>query len=607
MSSTWYLTDLEATAIWAYAPPRVPWRSLPLVFRVRTHPSRIVWPFHVERGVVYGWESSSEELERAVEELRATRLDPREAALDEVLICETDGSFAWRSRADAMARRVRELYRRLRVALEKDAAGDDLEDVADAYDAARLVEPLSVVANVVRTGFALGRGREATDWPEETLADLERSVDFHGDLATALTHPSWGLLPARELRDRYFEDVRRALDARQAPPPGLEPAVPAAVQLEADCIAALRLKFGAASTRGVPHSLLAGALTGDPGSVEQIWQVLRAIPELRPTLVSWRGQASAVATTEHGSPSSRARYEDLWRYARTLHRLEVGAEEPDRLPRWRAFVTLTAGFEKWGTPVPWQQGEAMANDLRARLGLNGGVISGLTTLMREQAGSHIQADAPGRGEDVTCTAQRRAPPCTFVGVHLAGSAGSSRFALAHVLAHLVADRWRGGQSAWSCTTGVDGDPDDRSDEEKRANAFAAYFLAPRGAVRRLVACPDGPDDSDFIEKALVVSRHFGMNSVAAAEHLKNCASEPGHASRLPPAVRERLHQATGAQQLEDFASDRVAVSSSAAALGVRGGRYLEMLRVWRSCEHVAAEEAASLLGVDEQAAQLALA
>lgn len=103
-----------------------------------------------------------------------------------------------------------------------------------------------------------------------------------------------------------------------------------------------------------------------------------------------------------------------------------------------------------------------------------------------------------------------------------GSETARRFVLAHELAHHLLDLTEQGASA------DEGDYNntrywfDRPPNEKRANAFAAMFLAPRNAIATLLGPPRGTMELARARTAVeTVCREFGIGFAAAAWHVHN--------------------------------------------------------------------------------------
>jgi Zn-dependent peptidase ImmA (M78 family) len=110
-----------------------------------------------------------------------------------------------------------------------------------------------------------------------------------------------------------------------------------------------------------------------------------------------------------------------------------------------------------------------------------------------------------------------------VAVTTAGTDTARRFALAHELGHQILDLEESGATA------DEGERDGEnywfhtSPREKRANAFAAMFLAPASIVANLIGAPSRVMTSYDEAKRLVASvrAYVGMGFAATAWHLHN--------------------------------------------------------------------------------------
>lgn len=99
-----------------------------------------------------------------------------------------------------------------------------------------------------------------------------------------------------------------------------------------------------------------------------------------------------------------------------------------------------------------------------------------------------------------------------------GSVTAVRMTFAHELSHLLFDGLRG--EALGIVEQRRGETEAR---EQRANAFAAYLLAPRGAVLRFLrerGLPHGKPPN--AQDVLALSAHFGMGVEAIGSHLVSC-------------------------------------------------------------------------------------
>ena len=173
---------------------------------------------------------------------------------------------------------------------------------------------------------------------------------------------------------------------------------------------------------------------------------------------------------------------------------------------------------------PPHHAERLAARVRAHLGLGEETIPSMQDLLRGLGISLFFAD-PGALDpavDAACTLQPR--PAILVNVGNGDAWWRTRMSLAHELAHLCFDRGVLGaprrfflfspseQAArsWQVV--------DRFEAlEQRASAFAAYFLAPPTAVRKLIPRSSASSAAALYE----VARRFGVGHETAANILTN--------------------------------------------------------------------------------------
>jgi Zn-dependent peptidase ImmA (M78 family) len=182
--------------------------------------------------------------------------------------------------------------------------------------------------------------------------------------------------------------------------------------------------------------------------------------------------------------------------------------------------------------VPHEDGYAFAADLLDDLGLPGSgdfvdiraVVEGLGIEIREL--SLVTTEIRGvalAGADIGPTIAINA-----ASIYNAGEEGR-RFTLAHELCHILFDRNRARRVSHISGPWV------APGIEKRANAFAAYFLMPRALVLRVLSSipVSGPIDRDLVTTA---ARRMSVNESALIEHLYNI-------DVIGDADRERLRAA----------------------------------------------------------------
>jgi Zn-dependent peptidase ImmA (M78 family) len=398
------------------------------------------------------------------------------------------------------------------------------------------------------------------------------------------TNALWGELPHQSLLTELFDAARRGFDERMVAERVFEAPVPARAKQLAVAFALYRRLRPDVSAR-LPTVLVSEAVAGEPSAAEAIaaklaedadW--LRCVSQVQRDVVSEEDAAA------------RAQLTDFTRFARTLYSLEVSADQRDRRISWTSFCRVTAGADSFLDTVPWRAGERLADEVRHRLGYDGERIDGFRRFAEEQAGVFVGSMDQLDGYDCAAAVPRNTPPCMFVQRRNTATNDEMlrvRFALAHELGHLLSDRHDTGR--WVCSTLGH----DRADTEKRANAFAAYFLAPRHAVRALVPSLPEIDSTEFYVAVQRVREEFGLSSIAAGEHLRNCHND--HAlGRLPDAVRNKLasmlaNEPTRIHEGGDVESENESASS------LRKGRYRRLVEMLRRAGVLDDNRAAALI------------
>lgn len=210
-------------------------------------------------------------------------------------------------------------------------------------------------------------------------------------------------------------------------------------------------------------------------------------------------------------------------YARQLCELERALSD-QRLTRWRdarsCIRKVQEAMNLRTNQPPWRAAENAADLLREALSdtpsadpIKGGVatlarlgidIAGASLSFSGQQGAWVE---PSDG----------APVLYLTPATIEVSPGACRFALFHQLGHLVA----GHTELCGCWAKEDA-PQSADPAEAFANAFAAYFLAPRGSVISLVGWDDADDTSWIQRSAADTALRFGLSFDAAVAHLMNC-------------------------------------------------------------------------------------
>jgi hypothetical protein len=599
------LTDLRVVAAWEADSPRAPWRPIVPIFDRGGSRRTIVWPTEVGPTWVWGHEEPAASLDAAIEEGRASSIgEPLRPWSHGALVRLVNGAFALVAQTELIRSRLSEIKARLDQALSLFESNADLTAVQDAFDGACLVYRFDLVASTLRAGAATRLRDRDPEWCSQCVGDLAYVVEVGADLVDVRQRLLWSTLSHAPLRERLFRQAREALDDHLLP--AVELSAPVDPETHAAAVAtAVWRREHPRSRLPLPHALLVQVLAGEPTAVATAQGELERMPGwpecFNVMAASWRlGGPAAVEYAAH------AQIGDLRRVARSLYHLEQLDDAPaPRSARWRSFVQLTQGLADTRDSRPWRQGELAAAELRARLDLDGHPLPAVSAFAMTH-GIHVGIAALSGGDiDGAASLPRNVPPCVFVDACAAGRQRlSSRFTMAHELGHLLLDRSRDQDDAWVCHTAAGEEGARGGDEEKRANAFAAYLLAPREAVLTHAATLPSLDSAEFVAMAIHLRDVFGLTATAAAEHLLNCHRDPGSTApgrdRLPGDVRGRLREAAAGAEATGFPGDQ---DIDAPRVGgpvprTRSGRFAELVRRWVAVGQLSPDRAAELLGVD---------
>lgn len=595
----WPLRDLDVVAAWTHDPPALSWRAIRVVLAPRSRTCAI-WAVRIIGDQAEGFEEPWSSLEEAVSAKRATLLPKAIPAKPRHSLVWSEGTFQYVLDDELARRRRLALQGRLADALTAFERAVDLEEVADKFDAAYLVSPTDRIAAVLRAGAAAERCARDDAWYEQAVSDLEACVEESGDLVPIRDLEFWNDLPEPDLREKLYHQARAALDDHLRPRVKLEDPVPSSA---IDVARALyRWRHQERNTHlKVSHSILVEALHGDPEATRQVDSLL----EHDPTWRRLREHPEARDVVE-ALPLGRARIADMERFARTLYKLEQENNERDRNTDWRRFRQKMQGVERWEDNRPWHQGQLMAEAVRRQLHLNGEPIRSTAGCLAAHAGAFIGVMDLG-AEHAAAAAPRNVPPCLFVEeTDLNERRLSARFALAHQLAHLLADRRHDGKSAWVCATMSRTTSRRLPDAEKRANAFAMYFLAPRESVRELMK-RSGVESSSILENdevllqaSMDVRARFGLTPVQAAEHVLNCLDPNVSRDQLSPELRAKVESMAAERSMPDGFEEGTDVDDrehGPAGTRLRRGRFADLVQRLVAVGGLEPSRAASLLGI----------
>jgi len=260
---------------------------------------------------------------------------------------------------------------------------------------------------------------------------------------------------------------------------------------------------------------------------------------------------------------------------RTDHLLELHRLLVDLGFGWRA----TSIDKTEPTGAPYEQGAALAGQLRQYLGIGAGdlpyQLSDLSELLEERLGVDIGFEPLPPGLDgLSVASSGLAIALVSSGI----SATRQRFTLAHELGHLFA----GDSQRLTVDENVFGR---KSPDETRANAFAAVFLMPIEAIR--AAAPHGISE----ETVATLLGRFGVSLDALAFRLHNVGMVDG----------------AGRDRIRSMSSNRIAMRSGRAAdLQARGDRRTPGNLLKRAIEayiqgKISVRPLAALLDVDPDA------
>lgn len=202
----------------------------------------------------------------------------------------------------------------------------------------------------------------------------------------------------------------------------------------------------------------------------------------------------------------------------------------------------------------YRQAEELATDVRKWLKLGDGPIASMVDVIEHRLGVPIVWSTPDE-VDVNIDGASTIEPLPAVLVNLVGGRERwwrTRMTLAHELCHLLFDALPDTDHHRMVMFSPHRDssraahghgrsyplPDGLERMERRANAFAAYFLAPGKAIRRLVSHSDATSEP----AVTLLCQQFAIGRVTAVNQLQNVWS-------LSKQERARMLDRTGEQAL----------------------------------------------------------
>jgi len=170
----------------------------------------------------------------------------------------------------------------------------------------------------------------------------------------------------------------------------------------------------------------------------------------------------------------------------------------------------TLGWHEPFDPVPPYRATELASKARAELGLSGAdPIPSMTRILEARLDTRVFAVTPDE-LPASVHAMSTALPRPAVLVNLLDSNPRVRYALAHELCHLLFDL----DARRDVVTAEAGAYDEI---ERRADAFAANFLAPTAGVRAIVKGePSTEDNVREVAKHFCIGRHHAINRICDA-------------------------------------------------------------------------------------------
>jgi len=236
-------------------------------------------------------------------------------------------------------------------------------------------------------------------------------------------------------------------------------------------------------------------------------KVRRAVLEPTGSGIVLRGSSHAVLL--FGSVDPHVQRSDARQLAGLLVELFAEAGEPTEL------LELTDSIDIAVEGLPWEQGYELAEQVHQALGESAGSYVDVDTVLgalRVSTQSLALTDARLRG--VAIAGPQHQPAAVHNESHPRNmSTEGRRFTLAHEFCHLLIDRRVGRKLA------VASGPWAPIDVEKRANAFAAYFLMPPHLVQAQIAALAEPLGTPSGIRA--VAHALGTSPRATLEHLYN--------------------------------------------------------------------------------------
>ncbi len=264
-----------------------------------------------------------------------------------------------------------------------------------------------------------------------------------------------------------------------------------------------------------------------------------------------------VLTQDEASPAARLSPRTVLRFSEAASIILAQI----RLQSWLGKPGAAGGFQPSSDygPRAWQKGYDLAEHSRQRLGLGLSPILSMRELVEDRLGILIiQVELPPSIAGATIASSgRRGIVLNTKGANT--NVWIRRTTLAHELAHILFDpEERLSKVRVDSYEQVGRDTEDNAqaqdDVERRANAFAVEFLAPREAVRELT-------DVTLVSSEAIghVMSKFGIGRAAARFHVGNAWYRQ---VELPPELTIRAVPTDEQRAAEDFTQDYFPIRST---------------------------------------------
>jgi Zn-dependent peptidase ImmA (M78 family)/transcriptional regulator with XRE-family HTH domain len=235
--------------------------------------------------------------------------------------------------------------------------------------------------------------------------------------------------------------------------------------------------------------------------------------------------AARVMAAPHGDDSmqSRRRMRQLLEAEATLA-ATTGLQEGRPSPSGQEVLALISERGIPSSRAAWQDGEALADLVRERLGLGRAPVADVAGLAEQHFGLDVLAWPTGKGVSGLCAHGRGV---AMMLISTAFSRGHQRFTAAHELAHHLLRDPR--EIVIDSDLYAIGSP-----MEKRANAFAAALLMPSDGLSEMIV--GHPVDAAMLSGLM---RQFGVSFTALLYRLAS-----GNVGLLTPQARDEWLQKT---------------------------------------------------------------